>query len=344
MANKGLANRMVQYRAPLIGRLEAALAARADLLDDQHEAALRLFSGFYEGWPALVFDLYGRTLVIHNYADDPAAGRVDAERGLAFYQEHLPWLAAAVLKTRRGATSRERSGVSLLDGRPDHWIREEGVRYAVDLQLNRDASFYLDTRELRAWLRANADGLDVLNTFAYSGSLGVAAVAGGATRVVHTDLNKGFLNLAKTSYTLNGFPIDKKKFQAGDFWSQASRFKRAGERFDLVILDPPFFSTTNQGTVNLAENYARLINKLRPLIRSGGRLVATNNALFVSGREFLSVLEALGHGGYVEIEQLIPVPLDVTGTPATIVGSPPVDPAPFNHPTKIVVLRIYHEN
>ena len=104
--------------------------------------------------------------------------------------------------------------------------------------MNQDASFYLDTRNLRHWLLDNMAGKTILNTFAYTGSLGVAAMAGGAQRVVQTDINHKFLNLAKTSYTLNGFPIDKSNFMATDFFQAIGRYKSTKTQFDCVILDP----------------------------------------------------------------------------------------------------------
>jgi 23S rRNA (cytosine1962-C5)-methyltransferase len=183
-------------------------------------------------------------------------------------------------------------------------------------------------------------GKTVLNTFAYTGSLGVAAQAGGASRVVHLDRNRAFLNVAKTSYTLNGWPIHKPDFQAGDFFSSVSRFRRTGELFDCVLVDPPFFSTTSKGTIDLVNESHRVINKVRPLVANDGYLVAINNALFVSGAEYMRTLESLCTDGYLSIEELIPVPPDFTGYPQTIVRTPPVDPAPFNHSTKIAALRV----
>jgi 23S rRNA (cytosine1962-C5)-methyltransferase len=79
---------------------------------------------------------------------------------------------------------------------------------------------------------------------------------------------------------------------------------------------------------------------VRPLIADGGYLVAINNALFLSGANYLGELEALCADGYLRIEELIPVPEDFTGYPQTPVGGYPVNPAPFNHPTKIAVLRV----
>jgi 23S rRNA (cytosine1962-C5)-methyltransferase len=214
------------------------------------------------------------------------------------------------------------------------------VRYAIELQLHGETGFYLDTRNLRAWALRSLKNKTVLNTFAYTGSLGVAAVAGGARRVVHLDRNKTYLNVAKASYSLNGFPTDKTDFRVGDFWTQISHLKRAGEHFDCVFLDPPFFSATRRGTVDLVRQSGRVINKVRPLINDGGYLVAINNALFVPGAAYLRTLETLGVGEYLSIEELIPVPPDCAGYPQTIVGTPPVDPSPFNHPTKIAVLRV----
>jgi len=184
----------------------------------------------------------------------------------------------------------------------------------------------------------------VLNTFAYTGSLGVAALAGGAARVVQMDLNRQFLNLAKTSYTLNGIPIYKEDFLSGDFWPEVSWLKRAGERFDCIFLDPPFYSATSKGTLDLNSDSARLINKVRPLINDGGWLVSVNNALYVSGKEYMQTLDELCADGYLKVAELIPVPEDFTGYPETRTGIPVTDPAPFNHSTKIAMLEVRRKN
>jgi 23S rRNA (cytosine1962-C5)-methyltransferase len=320
--------------------LARALEARAELFDAKREGALRLFAGFYEGCPDLVIDLYARTLVMHNYADPPAAGEAAIQMARDVLLRRLGWVTAIVVKTRHAADLAQRRGVLIHGARADTRIREHGVRYAVDLLLNRDASFYLDTRTLRAWALQHLRDKTALNTFAYTGSLGAAAMAGGARRVVHLDANRAFLNLAKETYTLNGFPIHKADFIAGDFWAVTSRMRRQGQTFDCVFLDAPFFATGATGTVDLEREAGRLINKARPLVADGGWLVAVNNALFVSGRDYMNTLDSLCADGYMQVEQLIPVPADVTGFPHTIAGAPPVDPAPFNHPTKIAVLRV----
>ena len=325
----------------LCAALDAAITARAALLlDARHQAAVRLFNGFYEGAPALVVDCYGTTLVLHNYADPPADGNAAIDTAIRFLTERLPWVRAIVVKTRHAPTLDARHGILRMGTQPDTRVREGDVWYALDLTAHRDASLYLDTRNLRTWATQHLGGKRVLNTFAYTGSLGVAAMAGGAARVVQLDLKREYLNVAKTSYTLNGFPIVKADFQAGDFWTRISQMKRAGEQFDCVFVDPPFFAASGNGTVDLVAQSHRVINKVRPLIADGGTLITINNALFVSGAEYLRVLEALAADGYLTIEALIPVPPDCTGYPETRVRAPLVDPTPFNHSTKIAVLRV----
>lgn len=320
--------------------LERAIEARGALLDEKHELALRLFNGFYEGEPRLVVDLFGHTLVLYNYATKINEGAHVVDAAWQYLQKKLPWVQCVIVKTRSAQTPAARKGICLHGNIPDQWIREEGIRYALELQMNRDASFYLDTRALRSWAKSNLAGKRVLNTFAYTGSLGVAAMAAGASQVVHLDLNRRFLNVAKTSYTLNGFAIDRKDFRQGDFWPQVSQLKRKGDLFDCVFLDPPFFSQTSKGRVDLVKNSQRLINKVRPLIRDGGILAAVNNAIFLAGEEYFRMLQSLCTDGYMQILELIPVPQDITGLKATIVTQPPLDPAPFNHPTKIALLRV----
>lgn len=318
--------------------LEKALASRAPLIDPKHESAFRLFNGFTEGCPDLVIDLYASTVVIHNYADNFEQGALLVQEAQQFLTASLDWLRAGIVKTRHGATQEDKCGKLLFGTEIDSKIKEHDVWYAINLTLNRDASLYLDTRNLRKWLIENLKDKSVMNTFAYTGSFGVAARKGGASQVVQIDLNSEFLNLAKESYTLNSLRIQKGSFISRDFFEQVGNMKRENKFFDCVIIDPPFFSTTTKGKVDQEKESARLINKVRPLINDGGYLIALNNAVFVSGQEYMKTLESLCKDGYLKIKELIPVPEDFTGY--NPVGKPITDPSPFNHSTKIAVLEV----
>lgn len=326
--------------ATITDLLDGAIAARQELFDARHETAFRLFNGFLEGCPTLVLDVYGSTAVLNDYTDPAPSAAPLIQTVCHHLKTRLPWIRVIILKTRHGKTEAEKRGVILSGSNCNRRVQEHGVGYAVDLCMNRDASFYLDTRNLRQWARQSLKGKTVLNTFAYTGSLGVAALAGGAARVVQLDLNRDFMNLAEESYALNGLPNIKANIRTGDFWPQVSQMKRDGEWFDCVFLDPPIYSATSKGVVDLAADSARLINKVRPLINDGGYLVAINNALFLSGKAYLDSLTALCAEGYLKIVELVPVPPDCTGYPQCTVGAPVTDPAPFNHATKIAILKV----
>jgi len=328
--------------ASLSDLLAAALAPRTALLAETHDGVVRLFNGFLEGQPSLVAEVYADTLVLFNHAEPAEAGEAAVEEAQCFYLGQLPWLRTVVVKSRYTTPSDPRftrNGIVTHGEVPARQIREHGVRYAIDLTLNQDASFYPDTRLLRRWALDHLAGARVLNTFAYTGSLGIAALAAGAKRLVQLDRTRAFLELARASHALNGQTTGIDTFWTGDFFAAVSRLKRDRALFDCIFLDPPFFSTSTQGTVNLVTEGRRLINKVRPLLADGGRLVAVNNALFLPGADYLHSLEELCAGGYLSIEELVSVPEDCTGFPATRQRELPADPAPFNHATKIAILR-----
>lgn len=305
--------------------------------------AYRLFNGFFEGCPGLILDRYGSTLVINDHNQPGQLEQVIhdiAEWSLTT----LDGLESVLLKQRQHPHQDDKNGMLIMGDSLTTRVSEHGVQYALDLQMNQDASFYLDTRNLRGWLLDHAQGWRVLNTFAYTGSLGTAAGMGGASLVVQTDISKKFLAVAQKSWQLNNLPKDHYRILPGDFYKISNRMRREEKLFDCVILDPPFFSVTNAGRVDLENETTRVINKVRPLIAHHGIMIVINNALFLSGADFMEELLTLCQSAYLSLEQTIDVPIDVIGFPNTIVAKPPIDPHPFNHPTKIALIRVQRKD
>ena len=330
---------MNNYHEQLKLQLHKAFLARSSLLDTSDTDAIRLFNGFLEGDSRWVIELFGNTLVINdNLQTEPDLQ--DAKILARYYLDWLPTIKSILLKQRNSPRTEARQGVLIFGQKITTQIKESNIYYAINLQINQDSSFYLDTRVLRIWLFERMRGKSVLNTFAYTGSLGIAALAGGAEEVIQLDLNRRFLNQAHISCRLNDLPTKKMKLMATDFYRAIGNFKRNQRLFDCVILDPPFFSKTSAGRVDLVNESTRLINKARPLIGHKGWLVIVNNALFLQGQEFLDRLEELCQDRYMVIDSIIPVPQDIVGYPDTIVTQPPVPVEPFNHSTKIVALQI----
>ena len=320
--------------------VETAIKKRTHLVIEPYVSAFRLLNGFTEGVPNTMLEIFGQTLV---YTDHHDVSTVDVDDQIKeiidVVLDELPWVTAVLLKKRKDKEAPARNGIVLAGEELCTQIKENGIWYAIDLTMNQDPSFYLDTQYLRTWLFDTMKGKTVLNTFAYTGSLGVSALVAGAKTVTQLDLNKLFLSVAKQSALLNGRRMDRKYYQMGDFWSRIQQYKLSKVLFDCVILDPPVFSETSKGTIDLAKNYDKLINKVRPLIAHDGYLVTVNNALFQSGEDHQAVLEGLC-SEYLSIEAILPVPDACIGNADTLLETLPANPAPYAYSTKITVLRV----
>jgi len=320
--------------------LEYCYGLRQPSVDLEHRSAFRLFNGFYEGLSGLTVDMYGASLVICDHREDPDSYEAEISLIKHISLERFPWITSILVKSRNANDPNKRRGILIYGEQPERSLIENEISYALDLRINQDAGFYLDTRNLRHWLKQNMGGKTVLNTFSYTGSLGIAALAGGASRVIQTDDNAVFLNHARKSCLENKLRFRPSDFLEMDFFKMVDRFKTSKTLFDCVILDPPFFSVTESGKVDLVSESMRLINKVRPLVAHDGWLITINNSLFVPGSTVISQINDLSQTGYIRLETTIPVPEDVTGYSDSIVSLPPVDPSPFNHPTKIIILRV----
>jgi 23S rRNA (cytosine1962-C5)-methyltransferase len=131
--------------------------------------------------------------------------------------------------------------------------------------------------------------------------------------------------------------VSRGDFRALDFFRAAAALRKSGETFDTVILDPPPLSVGPTGTIDLQRDLLSIVNKVRPLVRDGGELVVVVNSLFCSGKDLLAQLEGATSDGYATIGATIGVPRSCR---APLVRELPADPAPFEHPTKIVVLDV----
>jgi 23S rRNA (cytosine1962-C5)-methyltransferase len=130
----------------------------------------------------------------------------------------------------------------------------------------------------------------VLNLFAYTCAFGVAAASGGARRVLNLDLSRSYLAWGQENYALNNLPVDDSDFVYGDALDWLARFAKRGQRFDLVIVDPPTFSTSRRGSLALERDYPRLAAAAARVVAPGGILLAATNHAGISGPRFDAAL------------------------------------------------------
>ena len=195
-------------------------------------------------------------------------------------------------------------------------VREGGARFEIRPANGLSVGLYLDARDARAWVRGHAKGLTVLNLFAYTCGFGVSALLGGATRAVNVDLSRKVLDWGERNAALNGFAPDRRDFIAGDCFEWLGRFAKKGERFGLVVVDPPSFSNTAGHRFRAEKDYVRLIDAAKRVIAPGGILLACCNLEGLGASQFeREVLLGLGGKGK-KLAELGASPVDFAQPPA----------------------------
>jgi 23S rRNA (cytosine1962-C5)-methyltransferase len=277
-------------------RLRAALERRRDL-PGQGTTAYRLLNGASEGASDVVVDRFGEVLVVSFYRPmSPDEERTWVEalakvvRPRAVYVKRRPREARVEANTRKDTLAP--SSAAWGDALASVVVQENGLRYQVRPGQGLSVGLYLDMRQTRAWVRNASAGRHVLNLFAYTCAFGVCAWAGGALRVVNVDLSRRVLDWGAENEALNGQPSPPEDHVAAEAGAWLSRCVRRGERFELLILDPPSFSTSRQGAFSAAKDYPKLVTAAVPAVAPSGVLVACCNLAQMAEGAFARKIEA----------------------------------------------------
>lgn len=151
---------------------------------------------------------------------------------------------------------------------------ENGLKYHISLGRAQNTGLFLDIANGRSWVKDNSQGKNVLNLFSYTCAFSVAAIAGGADRVVNIDMAKGALSTGRDNHRLNEHDVSKVIFQGIDIFKSWSRIKKYGP-YDLLISDPPSFQ---KGSVDIQRDYYKIISRIPQLVKPGGVLMLCLNS------------------------------------------------------------------
>jgi 23S rRNA (cytosine1962-C5)-methyltransferase len=278
-------------------RLERAIAGRSRLGFDSTTDAYRLVYAEADGLPGLVVDRYADWLVVQCLTLGMARRRDEIVSLLAdpsiYATQNLP--APAGIYGRDDADVRRKEGLSLESGLlwgrepPDRIeIVEYGCRFLVDVKRGHKTGFYLDQRESRRRMAAYCAGADVLNAFAYTGGFGVYAGLAGARSVVNVDTSIEALELAEENLALNGCP--PQDLLAGDVFQVLRGYRDEGQAFDLIVLDPPKFATSQSQVLAASRGYKDINLLAMQLLRPGGLLLTFSCSGLVSADLFQKIV------------------------------------------------------
>lgn len=255
----------------LTARLRRALALRETLFDAPY---YRLVHAEADGLPGTVIDRYGDVLVVQLNT----AGMAQHQEALLDALDGLFSPRAIVLRNdtpARGAEGLEEEVIvarGALEGPIE--IVENGSRFQVDVLGGQKTGWFFDQRENRAAVAELARGKTVLDIFCYGGGFGIQAAVAGAASVVLADSSKPALDRAMVSAGLNdvGAVVSP---SAGDAFRTLDRLESLGERFGIVIADPPAFAKSRKDVPAALQAY-------RKLARQAAKLVARDGFLFIA--------------------------------------------------------------
>lgn len=166
-----------------------------------------------------------------------------------------------------------------------YWVREKDLEFRIELGGKQNSGLFLDNAPLREWLVENAQGMRVLNLFAYTSALSVAALKGGAEHVVNVDMSKAALATGWENHRKNGFTKQQVSFLGYEILRSWGKLRKQGP-YDLIIVDPPSFQ---KGSFNVQKDYAKVLRKLPSAMSPQASIMACLNSPHL-GHDFLSQL------------------------------------------------------
>ena len=286
-------------------RLRQALAVRDGMEIRFATNALRLVNAEADGFPGLTVDRFGSVLV----------GQFTTA-GAEFHKQTLVRLlmtltGATAFYERSDVDSRRREGLEettgLLAGNlpvEPIIITENGIRFEIDIKSGHKTGFYLDQRENRRIIASYANGLDVLNTFSYTGGFGIAAQSAGAKTVTHVDLSAPALEIAKRNSAMNAGDCSSVGFVQGNVFSELRALRDRARSFGLVVLDPPKFAETRSQTNKALRGYKDVNLIGIRLVKPGGLLATFSCSGAIDPALFRTVVAEAAHDAGREVRIL----------------------------------------
>ena len=289
----------------LRGRVQAAWDYRKRVIDT---ASCRLIFGEADFLPGLVVDKFGEVLVLQSTS-------VGMERLKGTVVDLLLEVLADDGVSIRGVYERSDSRGRAREGLPpaDGFFRgefstqveivENGVRYLVDVAEGQKTGFFLDQKLNRLAIQPLCRGAKVLDCFTHTGSFALNAGIAGAASVLGVDSSRAALDQAERNAALNGLS-DRVTFRCADVLDLLPELERQGERYDVIVLDPPAFAKTRASVKNAMKGYRDINIRGMRLLRDGGYLATCSCSRFLTEDLFKKVLAQAAQSAHVRLRQV----------------------------------------
>ena len=286
-------------------RVQAAWDYRKQVIDT---GSCRLIFGEADFLPGIVVDKFADVLVVESLAlgiDKLKQQILDAvKRVLA-----KDGITVRGIYERSDAKVREQEGMERYKGfigepfdtRVE--IVENGVKYIVDVEDGQKTGFFLDQKKNRAAMHSVCKGKRVLDCFTHTGSFALNAGIAGATEVIGVDASELGVEQARENARLNGLE-DKVSFVCADVFDFLPALEEKGEKFDVVILDPPAFTKSRNSIKNAVKGYREINVRGMKLVKDGGFLATCSCSHFMDPEQFHKTIMEAAHGAHKRLRQV----------------------------------------
>ncbi|MCM2651316.1 23S rRNA (cytosine(1962)-C(5))-methyltransferase RlmI [Serratia marcescens] len=258
-----------------IRRLQQAQSWRNWVAQRDGLDGYRLIAGESDGLPGITIDRFQNFLVLQLLS---AGAEYQRPALLSALQHCYPECS---IYDRSDVAVRKKEGLPLAQGQvlgdlpPELLpITEHGMKLLVDIQQGHKTGFYLDQRDSRLAARNYSAGRRVLNCFSYTGAFAVSALMGGCEQVISVDTSQAALDIAKQNVELNKLDLSKAEFVRDDVFQLLRNYRAQGEKFDLIIMDPPKFVENKNQLASACRGYKDINMLALQLLNPGGILLS----------------------------------------------------------------------
>ena len=279
-----------------------------DLADAYAKLSCRLIFGEADFLPGITIDKFADVLVIESLA-------LGTDRMKDVILEACKEVFAEDGVTIRGIYERSDAKVRELEGleRTKGFIgkefdtkvliEENGIKYYVDVENGQKTGFFLDQKFNRQSIRGLCNGKKVLDCFTHMGTFALNAGIAGAADVTGLDISEFAVSQATANAKLNGLDSTV-KFKQANVLDELPKLAEAGEKYDVVILDPPAFTKSREATKNAIKGYREINMKGLKLVKDGGYLATCSCSHFMTQDLFIKVIGQAAKAAHKRLRQV----------------------------------------
>lgn len=269
--------------------IQKAWGLRKKNLDLTGTNVYRLINSYGDALPEVTIDVYDKSILVQYFTPYEKHGKN------SIYQA-LNELLAPKTVTEKIRLKGEDIKTHLVSGLkiPENFVvLENSIPFNISFTEGGGTGLFLDQRDNRKKVQALAKDKEVLNCFCYTASFSVYAGLGGAVRTTNIDLSKKAIEWGKRNFLLNQLDASHHEFIVGDVWDWTKIFQKKGRTFDMIIIDPPSFSTSKTTVFTIEKDFPQLLGRGLNLLREDGILIFSTNLAKMSFSKFFQLLPKL---------------------------------------------------